>query len=172
MQFQITMNFIHTSKIYINQHLPQIPSLYLKGPKPISNYDSPSGTPPSPLPTHVTLSQGYETFLGHGQQLCKILSRSNMTVRCYGQDTDFGYMCSMTLMRWMQVNRLFNVTINNTSVIHVTAHRCAGGLKKKWLDLRLGFQRHRHFVGFFNVPVQAPTRDQPFYTVIQTHRPN
>ena len=45
----------------------------------------------------------------------------------------------------------------------MTAHRCAGGLKKK-LDLRSGSQRHRHFVGFFNVPVLAPTRDQPFYT--------
>ena len=31
-------------------------------------------------------------------------------------------------------------------------HRCAGGLKKK-LYLRLGSQRHRHFTGFFNVPV-------------------
>ena len=30
-------------------------------------------------------------------------------------------------------------------------HRCAGGLKK--LYLRSGSQRHRHFVGFFNVPV-------------------
>ena len=30
--------------------------------------------------------------------------------------------------------------------------RCAGGLKKK-LYLRSGSQRHRHFVGFFNVPV-------------------
>ena len=37
----------------------------------------------------------------------------------------------------------------------------AGGLKKK-LDLRSGSQRHRHFVRFFNVPVQAPTRDHPF----------
>ena len=46
--------------------------------------------------------------------------------------------------------------------------RCAGGLKK--LDLRSGSQRHRHFVGFFSVPVLAPTRDQPFYTVIPTHR--
>ena len=72
--------------------------------------------------------------------------------------------------RWGEVNWLFNVTINNISVIHVTAHRCAGGLKKK-LDLRSGFQRHRLFVGFFNVPVQAPIRDQPFYTVIPTHRP-
>ena len=29
-------------------------------------------------------------------------------------------------------------------------------------DLRLGSQRHRHFLGFFNVPVQALTRGQPF----------
>ena len=29
--------------------------------------------------------------------------------------------------------------------------------------LRLGSQRHRHFVGFFNMPDQAPTRGQPFY---------
>ena len=69
-----------------------------------------------------------------------------------------------------EANWLFNVTINDISVIYVTAHRCAGGLKKK-LDLRSGSQRHRHFVEFFNVPVLAPTRDQPFYTVIPTHRP-
>ena len=62
---------------------------------------------------------------------------------------------------WVELNWLFNVTINDISVIYVTAHRCAGGLKKK-LDLRSGSQRHRHFVGFFNVPVLAPTRDQPF----------
>ena len=36
----------------------------------------------------------------------------------------------------------------------------------------VGLPRHRHFVGFFNMPVQAPTRDHPFYTVIPTHRPN
>ena len=30
-------------------------------------------------------------------------------------------------------------------------HRCAGGLKK--LYLRSGSQRHRHFAGFFNVPI-------------------
>ena len=59
------------------------------------------------------------------------------------------------------VNWLFNVTINDISVIYVTAHRCAGGLKKK-LDLRSGSQRHRNFVGFFNVSVLAPTRDHPF----------
>ena len=37
------------------------------------------------------------------------------------------------------------------SVIYVTSHICAGGLKK--LYLRSASQRHRHFVGFFNVPV-------------------
>ena len=73
-------------------------------------------------------------------------------------------------LSWVELNCLFNVTINDISVIYVTAHRCAGGLKKKY-DLRSGSQRHRHFVGFFNVPVLAPTRDQPFYTVIPTHRP-
>ena len=70
----------------------------------------------------------------------------------------------------LNLNCLFNVTINDISVIYGTAHRCAGGLKKKY-DLRSGSQRHRHFVGFFNVPVLAPTRDKPFYTVIPTHRP-
>ena len=68
------------------------------------------------------------------------------------------------------VNWLFNVTINDISVIYVTAHRYAGGLKKK-SDLRSSSQRHRHLAGFFNVPVLSPTRDHPFYTVIPTHRP-
>ena len=71
-------------------------------------------------------------------------------------------------LRWVELNWLFNVTINDSSVIYMTAHICAGGPKK--LDLRSGFQRHRHFVGFFEVPVLAPTRDQPLYTLIPTHR--
>ena len=45
----------------------------------------------------------------------------------------------MTMIRiWGEVNWFFNVTINDISVIHVTAHRCVGGLKQK-LDLRSGF---------------------------------
>ena len=64
---------------------------------------------------------------------------------------------------------LLNVTCNDISVIYVTAHRCAGELKNK-LYLRSGSQRHRHFVGLFNVLVQAPTRGQPFYTVIPRNR--
>ena len=45
----------------------------------------------------TTLGQGHDTPLGHGQQLCELLSRSNSAVRSYGSDTDFGYVCIMTL---------------------------------------------------------------------------
>ena len=45
----------------------------------------------------MTSSQGHDTSLSHGQQLCEILSRSNMAVRSYGPDMDFGYVCSVTL---------------------------------------------------------------------------
>ena len=45
----------------------------------------------------MTLGQGHDTFLGHGQQLCEILSRSNRVVRSYGPDTDLGYVCTLTL---------------------------------------------------------------------------
>ena len=67
------------------------------------------------------------------------------------------------------VNWLFNVTINDILVIYVIRRRCAGRLQK--LDLRSGSKRNRHFVGFSNVPVQAPTWGQPFYTVIPRNRP-
>ena len=45
----------------------------------------------------MTLGQVHDTPLGHGQQLCEILSRSNLTVRSYGPDTDFRYLCTVTL---------------------------------------------------------------------------
>ena len=82
---------------------------------------------------------------------------------------------SMWVYEWVsewvsERGRLFNVTCNDISVIYVTAHRCTGGLKKK-LNLRSGSQGHRHYVRFFNVPVQAPTRGHPFYTVIPRNRP-
>ena len=38
------------------------------------------------------------------------------------------------------------------SYMYMWRHRCAGWLKKK-LYLWSGSQRHRHFAGFFNVPV-------------------
>ena len=45
----------------------------------------------------MMLGQGHDTWLGHGQQLCQILSRSNLAVRSYGPDMDFQYLCTVTL---------------------------------------------------------------------------
>ena len=45
----------------------------------------------------MTLGQSHDTPLGHGQQLCEILARSNMAGRSYDPDTDFGYVCTVTL---------------------------------------------------------------------------
>ena len=54
----------------------------------------------------MTLGQGHDTPLVHGQQLCEILSRSNLTVRSYGSDTDFQYVCTVTftLETWPWIN--------------------------------------------------------------------
>ena len=43
----------------------------------------------------MTLGQGHDTPLGHGQQLCE-LSRSNLIVRSSGPDKDFWYLCTVT----------------------------------------------------------------------------
>ena len=45
----------------------------------------------------MTLGQDHDTPLGNGQELCEILSRSNMAVRSYGPDTELGYVCTVTL---------------------------------------------------------------------------
>ena len=45
----------------------------------------------------MTLAQGHNTPLGHGQQLCEILSRSIKAVRSWGPDTDFPCICIVTL---------------------------------------------------------------------------
>ena len=45
----------------------------------------------------MTSSQGHDTSFGHRPLSCKILSRSNLPMRSYGPDTDFGYVCTVTL---------------------------------------------------------------------------
>ena len=45
----------------------------------------------------ITLGQGHDTPLGHGRQLCEILSRSNMALWRYGTDTDVVYACTVPL---------------------------------------------------------------------------
>ena len=88
----------------------------------------------------------------------------------YTRSVELLELINIDHVKWCEVNFFFNVTVNNISVIYVTAHRCAGGLKKKF-DLRSGSQRHRHFVGFFIVPVQAPTRGHPFIRTAPFSRP-
>ena len=39
----------------------------------------------------MTYGQVHDTPFGHGQILCKLLSRSNLAVRSYGKDTNFRY---------------------------------------------------------------------------------
>ena len=45
---------------------------------------------------NMTMGEEHETPLGHGQQLCEILSRSHMAVRNYGPHSDFDSMCTWT----------------------------------------------------------------------------
>ena len=45
----------------------------------------------------MTLGQGHCTSFVHGKYLCEILSKSNMALRSYGPNTDFGYVCTVTL---------------------------------------------------------------------------
>ena len=47
------------------------------------------------------------------------------------------FLCVVKAAEMCEVNWLFIVTIDDISVTYVTAHRCAGGPKKK-LDLRSG----------------------------------
>ena len=49
---------------------------------------------------NITLGQGHDTPLGHGQQLCEISPRSNMTLHClrsYSPCKDYGIVCTVTL---------------------------------------------------------------------------
>ena len=57
---------------------------------------------------------------------------------------------------------LFNVTFNDNSVIYEMANRWEGWLREE-VGPMIGLPCHGHFVGFFYVPVPAPTRSQHFY---------
>ena len=55
----------------------------------------------------MTLGQGHDTPLDHGQQCCKILFTFYLAVTSYYPDTDFGYVCNLTLTleiwHWVKV---------------------------------------------------------------------
>ena len=48
---------------------------------------------------YMTLGQGHDTPLGHGQKMYEILSRSIIAVRSYDPDKDFGYAYTVTLVQ-------------------------------------------------------------------------
>ena len=53
----------------------------------------------------MALGQGHDTPLGYGQQVCEMLSGSTVVERSYDADTDFRYMCTVTLeiLPWVKV---------------------------------------------------------------------
>ena len=69
----------------------------------------------------MSICQGHDTPLGHGQQLCEILSRSNLAVRSYGPDTDFQYMCTVTLTLeiWASVKVMTHPWVMDTIVWNI-----------------------------------------------------
>ena len=78
------------------------------------------------------------------------------------------YLCTSEFKEW-SFDWSFNVTFNDISVIYVTAHRCAGGLKKK-LEPTVGLPRHGHFVGFLTCPSKHRYRPN-LIAVIPRNRP-
>ena len=122
-----------------------------------------------------------ESVLSHDLDLWPQLNRAGLIPRKSKTFHDHRWITWSVMVRklfliinaqwpWhFEVSWLLNVTINDISVIHVTAHKCAGGLKK--LDPRSVSQRHRHFKRFFNVPVQVPTRGQTSYTILRKTAP-
>ena len=69
----------------------------------------------------MTSGQGHDTPLSHGQQLCEILSRSNLAVRSYSPDTDFGYVWPRNSI----INAVFMVTSRpKSNVIGKILGRC------------------------------------------------
>ena len=104
-----------------------------------------------PWHQNMTLGQGHDTSLGHWQQLCEILSISNLAVRSYNPDKDFGYVCTVTLTLevwplWCNIfdkfcSYLFNAVrgvetkrhLNsiNAKTLHVDHHPLAHRMKVK-----------------------------------------
>ena len=79
-----------------------------------------------------------------------------MLSRCF---LDFSVSVGAFVIIGMSQISSFSLYVTCTDISVMWRHRCAGGLKK--LFLRSGSQRHRHFVGLFNVSVKGPTWGPP-----------
>ena len=67
----------------------------------------------------TTIGQGQGTPLGHGQQLCEILTKSNNTVASYGPDKDYDCVqCDLTLVimshgqQWCEISE-YKMTVRS-----------------------------------------------------------
>ena len=86
------------------------------------------------------LAQGHDTSLGHRQQSSIILSRSNMAVRSYDLDMDFGYVYTMSLTSdiWPLFNAMANPwVIDNNCVDFFSESNMA--VRSYGLDKNLGY---------------------------------
>ena len=76
----------------------------------------------------MTLGQGHWIPCSHWRQWCDKSSTSNMTVRSYGPDTDFRYVCTVTLTlkiwSWVKIMTRLLVTGNNCVIYY--ADRTSG----------------------------------------------
>ena len=45
----------------------------------------------------MTLSQGHDRSLGHGQQMSEVSFKSKLPVKSYDANTEFRYVCTVTL---------------------------------------------------------------------------
>ena len=76
----------------------------------------------------MTLVHGHDTPLGHGQQLCKILSRSNMAVKSHGPNTNSEYVCTVTLTLeiWTWVTDMTHPFGSSTTIVRKSIHNKQG----------------------------------------------
>ena len=84
---------------------------------------------------NITLGQGNDTSLGHGQQMCEILSRSNLAVRVMTFTQIFG-MCPVTLEIWPWVK--FITTLGHGQQLCEILSRLNLALRSYGLDMGFG----------------------------------
>ena len=77
---------------------------------------------------------------GKGKHLCEILSRCNLAEGTFDPDTDFGFVCTVTLtlemQPWVNVMTQFWVMDNNDLVNHPRIIQA--GSNKSWLYTYFG----------------------------------
>ena len=92
-----------------------------------------------------------------------------------GLTVKFGSILVLIELDWIGLNWLFNVTINDISVIYVTAHRCAGGLKKKLLikvvktsnrTIYIHFLLYVNIMTFWGYWFQSLTASEPIHIIL------